>query len=627
MKLPDDQHLKSLFIKTYREIARFTDDDAQRIKIHEALLEYCLSLLESNFHYRDFESSRSMVEIMQEAGIRRFLVFNITPMEELLSAIKAFNRHPGVIASFYELQPELKHKKKVKSEALYGESHSERKRAGCFYTPLGIADFIARTAIDFYLKSNRTKNREITILDPSVGAGIFLDVAINNLTKRKKFKDGENLHIFGIDRDSEALKLAERILKIKKRDNIHIKTKLTEGDFLLDNLTHPEKGYDIIIGNPPYISYYSREAHSDNDIKRLLKEQYRTKSGGSLNTFLHFIVHGIELLSDGGVLGYIIPDKLLWNRRYHPTRSFILDHAKPIAIFTAGEGIFEGVNVGNAIIILQKKDTLKQCQLADLIFDRQKKEIEIQNIRVVEPTGFLKIPEFRFTIANPLVSKIEKNSVPFDELAYIKDGINPAFREFREKIISSSKIDMHYRQLIEGEDIHPFQIVKRPLFINYDCSLITPELRKRGASFREAWIFNSPRKLVNRQTADKLIFALDENKLCDLNSVHNTILREGVDGRILVFLLGLMNSRLMNYYYQEVSHETAKSFPQVHIAELRSLPIKIPQSNEMDKFVKIINQIRNSKTNRSKLIGLLDEAIFELYGINEKAKKTIIKAT
>jgi hypothetical protein len=83
----------------------------------------------------------------------------------------------------------------------------------------------------------------------------------------------------------------------------------------------------------------------------------------------------------------------------------------------------------------------------------------------------------------------------------------------------------------------------------------------------------------------------------------------------------------MNYYYREVSHETGRSFPQVHIVELRELPIKIPSSKKIDGIVNIISGIRNSSGRYSKLLDSLDSAIFNLYEINEKEKKTIIKAT
>jgi hypothetical protein len=72
-----------------------------------------------------------------------------------------------------------------------------------------------------------------------------------------------------------------------------------------------------------------------------------------------------------------------------------------------------------------------------------------------------------------------------------------------------------------------------------------------------------------------VVFALDEVGYCALNSVHNTLARLG-RRETLLFLLAVLNSRLLSYYYRQVSQETRVLFPQVHIAELRRLPIRLP---------------------------------------------------
>ena len=108
--------------------------------------------------------------------------------------------------------------------------------------------------------------------------------------------------------------------------------------------------------------------------------------------------------------------------------------------------------------------------------------------------------------------------------------------------------------------------------VDYDPNLLTRDLKKRGSSFRDPRIFTAP-KLVNRQTADTLIFAFDDVGYCTLNSVHNTRARDGKRSTLL-YLLGLLNSKALRFYYRKNSEETRDVFPQVHISALRQLPIR-----------------------------------------------------
>ena len=91
---------------------------------------------------------------------------------------------------------------------------------------------------------------------------------------------------------------------------------------------------------------------------------------------------------------------------------------------------------------------------------------------------------------------------------------------------------------------------------------------------RRPEVFRGP-KLVNRQTASTLIFALDEEGHYARNSVHCTRALPGLgrERELLVYLLGLLNSRLLRYVYEHESQETRRVHPQVHIARTRSLPI------------------------------------------------------
>ncbi len=651
MTLPDERQLRKQFITVRNNLARkisLASDSST--DLHSILFDSCMKSVESGVTnaISDFNDT-----------IKKQLV-PAKNLKSLMKTARAFEKHPAVVASLFELKPEIESKKDG-SNAKYGEQHGERRRSGRFFTPLVIAEFMAHVLIGEYCKSNAM--RDLKILDPSVGAGIFLDVVYSEL-ERRNIKSKDILDsLYGADLDSDAVELSKRVL-IKKSGGGDIQNAhFHQGDFLLDNLIHPDSGYDLIIGNPPYIAYYSRESHIDTDeLKSRLVKRYKKAAGGSANTFLCFLIRSIELLKDGGMLCFIVPDKLLWNRRYHKIRKYILDNAPPRALFNVGENVFQGATVGNVIVLLEKTANLALtglgrskerpcekniCTLSKLTLDNRDNTISVVKKEQVPIQKFAQQKDLKFIVPDALSEKIAAKAIPLKEIAHVRDGINPAFAEFRSRILSDTKKGKTYQRLIEGADITPFKVKARDLFINYDKSLVTPELQKRGVSFREEWIFTSPLKLVNRQTADKLIFALDENKFCSLNSVHNTILRDGchqtlnlnVNGvqnentayemqkAILHFLLGILNSRLMNYYYRSITSETAKTFPQVHIADLKELPVRIPDEMQFEKIAHCVELIRTADSDISNLLIELDDAVFGMYRMSQKQRERIIRHT
>ena len=632
MIISRERNLKKEFLKVRDKIASECSLDLEsELELHKELLNACLGELESG-------NNAAILEFSHRKGTSLVPLKMRERIESLLEMASGFSENPSVVASMFEMKPEAKTKKEKRGK--YGEKHGERRKSGRFYTPLAMARIMVEILIGEYLEDGDIKE-DLKILDPSVGCGIFPDVVYSELEKRG-FEFEKILNsLYGVDQDETALELTSSSIRIKSGGHRIPPKQLIKGDFLLDELNHPGGGYDLIIGNPPYISYYSRESQANSDrVKSELVTRYGNFGGGSANTFLYFIVRGIELLKDKGMLCFIVPDKLLWNRRYGRIRKYILETASPRFLYTAGENVFEGATVGNVIVILQKGVANKKCSVGVLKEVDKRNSFIVTKRKKVNIKEFLNQRDYRFVASDPLIKKIAQATIPLSRIAYVRDGINPAFKEFRERVLSNEKKGEKYRGLIEGGDIEPFRITPRSLYINYDKSIVTPELRNRGVSFRQEWIFDATMKLVNRQTADRLIFAFDENKLCSLNSVHNTILKENyaevflpeVDNTperdrkdVLFFLLGVLNSRLMNYYYRSVSQEVAKNFPQVHIADLNELPIKIPELSMIRKIAGIVEQITGEKKNVVRYLDEMDACVYDLYGVSHKERKKILK--
>ena len=78
-------------------------------------------------------------------------------------------------------------------------------------------------------------------------------------------------------------------------------------------------GFDFIVGNPPYVS----ATRISDSYKRALRLRFATASG-RLDLYTVFIERSLSLLSKGGRLALITPDKFLISQTARALRGFII---------------------------------------------------------------------------------------------------------------------------------------------------------------------------------------------------------------------------------------------------------------------------------------------------------------
>jgi len=313
-------------------------------------------------------------------------------------------------------------------------------------------------------------------------------------------------------------------------------------------------GFDCVIGNPPYISFYSRESIKPlRAVEKYLIRQFSDKVGGRKNTFLMFLVQSVRLMSPNGYVAMIVPDTLTINDSYEATRRY-LTSSNLSSVARLDFPVFFGPTVRTTIPILgPSADTVRF-----IVYDSKSSveskgtasEVDVQRSAVLERRACKWL--FSDLSVQNLLSKIECCSTPLESIAETRDGINPGPKSFRTTILNpDGPSKPTWRPVIEGRHVEQFRILPTTEIVDYDPNLLTRNLKKRGSSFRDPRIFTAP-KLVNRQTADTLIFAFDDVGYCTLNSVHNT---RALDGKrsTLLYLLGLLNSKALRFYYRRSS--------------------------------------------------------------------------
>ncbi len=128
--------------------------------------------------------------------------------------------------------------------------------------------------------------------------------------------------------------------------------------------TKGRKGFDLVIGNPPYIQI----SKLDDLLKKTLsKLQFKTFSSSG-DIYQLFYEKGNNILANSGHLCYITSNKWLRANYGKSTRQFFLAHANPKQLFDFGqEMVFSSAIVHSNILLFQKarfQNQFKGCQMA-----------------------------------------------------------------------------------------------------------------------------------------------------------------------------------------------------------------------------------------------------------------------
>lgn len=301
---------------------------------------------------------------------------------------------------------------------LLKEDASIKKLRGSYYTPKELSDFIVKLFInDLDIK---------TILEPSCGDGIFLESVVNilNIEKIDYFKAVEIVR-------EEVDKTKEKFRNYKNIDIIH-------GDFILmyDELIK-QKGYDLILGNPPYIRYqYLTEDQRNLQSKILVT--HGMKSNKLINAWVCFLVACVQLLNENGKIAFVIPAELLQVVYAEDLRLFLSNNLSKITLLLFEELVFEGIEQEILIFIGEKNASIaeknsvigvKSLKNLDCLENFDIKQVNYRPItHTKEKWNKYFINEFEVN----LIENIKKNErfISFRDIGIVNVGITTGNNDF-----------------------------------------------------------------------------------------------------------------------------------------------------------------------------------------------------
>ncbi|EAX47838.1 N-6 DNA methylase [Thermosinus carboxydivorans Nor1] len=540
---------------------------------------------------------------------------------------------------------------------IYERTAMGRRAQGRYYTPAKIIDFIMSWTVE---ECAVTLNPYVRVLDPACGCGNFLVKAYDVL--RQKFwdarpilqtrypeidwsDDGIHRHIirynlWGADIDGTAAKIAALSLLLKRPE---ASRDLIPNIRQCDSLRRPDENsgssdktfwaaaYDYVVGNPPYLSFGLRGGQAlDPGYGKYLRQAFVACAEYKISYYALFMQRGIELLKPGGRLGFIVPDSFLLGRYFSKLRRYLLDYTAVKAIVHIAAPVFRQAALGFSVIgIFEKElDGRKRIRNAVKVYSvKDYADLPLaKSCCQYEQDYFNRQVHCRFRLffdltAKRLVDKLD-SGVYLGKFAVGHTGIRARTRQ--KDIVAQTRLGETWQPgLISGSQVNRYCLKYQGHWLNID-----PRLLYKGGWQAEVV---RQRKILVRQTGYNIIACIDEQGYYHLNNIHSFVLKNNEVS--LEYLLLLLNSRLMSFYYHATTLEFGRPMAQTDIETLERLPVRftpeaVREANGLvkkmtDCLQRIEQGDRMASREQERLAARMDELVYQIYGLTTEEIKYV----
>jgi hypothetical protein len=320
-------------------------------------------------------------------------------------------------------------------------------------------------------------------------------------------------------------------------------------------------GFDVIVGNPPYVSLQSGLVAPD--LRRYLETHY-TCYERITDHFALFLERAVSLLADGGACGMIVPSTLLGNLSFTRLREHLLRSTSLTSIVHMGDGVFRDAVVPTCIVTMRKPHRPKNVvRVIGDVEDLAGGELDRTDVRQAR---LLAEPHFAFNVhasdaVDEILEAVTAASVSLGTLLDIKEGIKTGDDAV---FLSDRPAGPRSRKVLKGRDVEQYAILPSRRFIEYDPDRLSRPQRPDH--------FEVPEKLLVRRVGDRLVAAHDRSQHYCVHTLYTARPRSD-GGYPLKFLLALLNSRVLQFVHRKTNPQKGKVFPEVRIYSLNDLPV------------------------------------------------------
>lgn len=421
--------------------------------------------------------------------------------------------------------------------------------------------------------------------------------------------------------------------------------------FFKDWMFSLKEGFDIVIGNPPYIEHKKLKA-----ISGALKEQYETYSG-TADIYVYFYEKGIKLLAENGVLSYITSNKFIKTSYGEKLREFLVKRKIEQIIDFTEVHVFEAL-VSSCIVITSEKKNINEILVSfatdeltnfgnltefvagnKLLIEQKTLGKDIWQLESDAKLFVKKIIETK----GKVISSIKSISINRG----VTTGYNPAFvidNDTRKKLVSEDgKSKEIIKKLLQGRNIKKWGYESSDDYLiftrkginikNYPAiqkylklfkDYLEPGVGRKAGPYYWYEIQDNTayyqdfekEKVIWGLTADKWAFAYDKQKHY-LPSNGYILSSSDIEVK---YLLALLNSKTLQFYFSFIGIMTAGGAYTLKYETIREMPIVEGTEKTRIPFISMVDYILSMHESKYNYVDIIPEfenalngCIYELY--------------
>jgi hypothetical protein len=437
-------------------------------------------------------------------------------------------------------------------------------------------------------------------------------------------------------------------------------------------------GFNAVIGNPPWGATF------DDQEKDYFKNSYSEIHMRTPESFNYFLYRMVKSTNTKGKTGAIIPSSFLHQHEFEKIRKYVVENATLSNVCKLGDGIFNKVTAPSCILVISKDDNSKITTFHDLqkcdrsrIHDYLFSDKHIQkcnNIGLNSPSYILQ-PALYESILKKCYAFKSLKDVAEDVATGISSGLDKAFI-FNQQAISELELEQGLlKKIVIGREVNRYSLKpvsgKSIVYATSETNINSyPNILKALSGYKEKlskrvetasgripWyylyrsrrqkLFDKPKILI-RQTSPDIKAVFDFQQWHCLKSVIIVQLPDNSDIHYF-YLLGLLNSKIMDFLYNNLVGEQARIFPEVKPVQLFKLPIRTidftssPDQTKHHQMVNLVEQmldlnqkLAEAKTPQAKNIlqrqfeatdKQIDQLVYKLYDLTEEEIKIVESET
>jgi len=419
-------------------------------------------------------------------------------------------------------------------------------------------------------------------------------------------------------------------------------------------------GFDVVIGNPPYVRQESLKA-----LKDYLKDNFEVYYG-TADLYQYFIEQGMRLLKDRGLFHYIVSNKWMRANYGKPLRRWLQQFQIKSIVDFGDLPVFEEATTYPCLFHLQKaevKETFRAAEVDDLEFEDLSDRLSNTSFQVDQT----KLLDDGWSLisreAQELLQKIKTKGITLvkyvDGNIYrgVLTGLNKAFvidKKTKDELINKDESSKKLiKPFLKGRDINRYEYPNAERYLIFTRRGVDiddyPAIKEYLENYKKQlkprpddvassdWEGRKPGNYEWFEIQDTIDYYKQFEKpkiiLPDISKrgefsidpsgkyyMVNTAYLIGSDEK---FLLGILASDLIDFFYRNISSKYRGGYLRFIFQYLEQIPIVEPKEETKANIESLVDKILTAKeddpdADTGELEAEIDELVYELYRLSDE---------